>query len=104
MLVIERSGRRPLLLTSFWVMVVTMGLIGVWAGAPSLILVVVLRGLRLLQRDLGDLTGVYPAEIFPSELRGSGVGFAAAMSRIGAAGGTFLLPVGIAGSGSGRRC
>lgn len=43
----------------------------------------------------GDLTGVYPAEIFPSELRGSGVGFAAAVSRIGAAGGTFLLPVGI---------
>jgi putative MFS transporter len=43
----------------------------------------------------GDLTGVYPAEIFPSELRGSGVGFSAAMSRIGAAGGTFLLPVGI---------
>ncbi len=49
----------------------------------------------------GDLTGVYPAEIFPSELRGSGTGFAAAMSRIGAAGGTFLLPVGIAHLGIG---
>jgi putative MFS transporter len=49
----------------------------------------------------GDLTGVYPAEIFPSELRGSGVGFAAAMSRVGAAGGTFLLPIGIAHLGIG---
>lgn len=49
----------------------------------------------------GDLTGVYPSEVFPSELRASGVGLAAAASRIGAAAGTFLLPVGISHIGIG---
>jgi putative MFS transporter len=95
MVVIERSGRRPLLLTSFWVMVATTVLIGVWTGGPAAILLASLVGFAFFNAISGDLTGVYPAEIFPSELRGSGVGFSAAMSRIGAAGGTFLLPVGI---------
>lgn len=39
------------------------------------------------------LTVVYPGEIFPTEIRGAGVGFATAASRIGAAAGTFLLPI-----------
>src|SRR5262249_42614671 len=47
------------------------------------------------------LEGVYPAEIFPSHLRAQGTGFAAAFSRIGAAGGTFLLPLGVAHWGVG---
>jgi MFS transporter, putative metabolite transport protein len=95
MFVIERTGRRKLLLTSFWVMVVTMVVIGAWSGGPVPILLACLIGFAFFNAISGDLTGVYPAEIFPSELRGSGVGFSAAMSRIGAAAGTFLLPVGI---------
>lgn len=95
MLVIEKVGRRPLLLTSFYVMVVTLGVIGAWGSAPAIVLVVCFVSFAFFNAISGDLTGVYPAEIFPSELRGSGVGFAAAVSRIGAAGGTFLLPVGI---------
>jgi putative MFS transporter len=35
MLVIECVGRRRLLLASFWVMVVTMGVIGAWGSAPA---------------------------------------------------------------------
>ena len=95
MFVIERVGRRPLLLTSFYVMVGTLAVIGGWGSAPSYLLIVCFIGFAFFNAISGDLTGVYPAEIFPSELRGSGVGFAAAMSRIGAAGGTFLLPIGI---------
>lgn len=101
MLVIERVGRRLLLLISFWVMVVTLGLIGGWGGAPLVILIACFALFAFFNAISGDLTGVYPAEVFPSELRASGVGFAAAASRIGAAGGTFLLPVGIAHWGVG---
>lgn len=101
MLVIERSGRRPLLLASFWVMVVTTVVIGVFGSAPVAILLACFVGFAFFNAISGDLTGVYPAEIFPSELRGQGVGFSAAMSRIGAAGGTFLLPLGIAHLGIG---
>jgi putative MFS transporter len=95
MFVIERIGRRPLLLASFYVMVVTLAVIGAWGNAPAAVVIGCFVLFAFFNAISGDLTGVYPAEIFPSELRGSGVGFAAAVSRIGAAGGTFLLPIGI---------
>ena len=47
------------------------------------------------------LTGVYPGEVFPTEIRGIGTGFAAAVSRIGAGLGTFLLPWSMANLGVG---
>lgn len=39
-----------------------------------------------------NLEFVYPPELFPTDLRASGVGIAVAASRIGSAGSTFLLP------------
>ncbi|WP_255363072.1 MFS transporter [Tersicoccus sp. Bi-70] len=47
------------------------------------------------------LTQIYPSELFPSEVRGIGMGFAAAVSRIGAALGTFALPWSITNLGAG---
>ena len=47
------------------------------------------------------LTGLYPAEVFPTEIRGIGTGFAAAVSRVGAGIGTFLLPWSMTNLGSG---
>lgn len=38
------------------------------------------------------LTSVYPSEVFPTEIRGIGTGFA--VSRVGAGAATFLLPPG----------
>jgi putative MFS transporter len=93
--VIERTGRRPLLLWSFWVMTITLAVIGAWSGAPGLIIVGCFAFFSFFNAISGDLCGVYPSELFPSELRASGIGVAAAFSRIGAAGGTFLLPLGI---------
>ena len=100
-LVIERTGRRPLLLSSFWVMTITLGLIGAWSGAPGLIIVGCFAFFSFFNAISGDLCGVYPSELFPSEVRASGIGLAAAFSRIGAAGGTFLLPLGITHIGIG---
>ena len=100
-LVIERTGRRPLLLVSFWVMTITLALIGGWTGAPGMIIVICFAFFSFFNAISGDLTGVYPSELFPSELRASGIGVAAAFSRIGAAGGTFLLPIGITHIGIG---
>ncbi len=101
MLVIERVGRRPLLLTSFWVMVVTLGVIGAWGAAPSRVIVACFALFAFFNAISGDLTGVYPSEVFPSELRSSGVGLASATSRVGAAIGTFLLPIGLTSIGVG---
>ena len=43
---------------------------------------------------------VYPAELFPTSIRASATGFAAAVSRVGAFVGTFLLPIGLARFGT----
>jgi MFS transporter, putative metabolite transport protein len=43
----------------------------------------------------GTLTGPYPSELFPTGLRTTAVVVGAAASRIGAAVGTFLLPIGL---------
>lgn len=49
----------------------------------------------------GNLRAVHPIELFPTDVRSSGVGLVSAVSRTGAAAGTFLLPVGIATIGIG---
>jgi putative MFS transporter len=100
-LVVERTGRRPLLIWSFWVMTITLAVIGGWTGAPGMIVVLCFAFFSFFNAISGDLCGVYPSELFPSELRASGIGVAAAFSRIGAAGGTFLLPLGITHIGIG---
>ncbi len=101
MLLIERVGRRRLLITSFWVTAAALFVIGGWSGAPGIVVVVCFAVFSLFNAASGDLTGVYPSEVFPSHLRASGVGLAAAASRIGAALGTFLLPVGVTDIGIG---
>jgi MFS transporter, putative metabolite transport protein len=101
MLLIKRVGRRPMLIVTFWVTAACLFVIGGWSTAPGMVIVVCFGLFSLFNAGGGNLTGVYPAELFPSEVRSSGVGFAAAMSRIGAAAGTFLLPIGIADFGIG---
>ncbi len=101
MFVIERMGRRRLLIGCFWIMVVTLGVIGAWAGAPPVVIVGCFVLFAFFNAISGDMTGVYPSEVFPSELRATGVGLASAASRVGAAGGTFLLPIGITSIGVG---
>jgi MFS transporter, putative metabolite transport protein len=95
MLIIDRVGRRKTLIVCFWVATVTLAVIGAWDGAPGSIVVLCFALFSLFAAGAGMLEGVYPAEIFPSHLRAQGTGFAAAFSRLGAASGTFLLPIGI---------
>jgi len=101
MLVIERLGRRPMLIGAFWIMAVALVVLGAWNGAPGLVVVACFAVFSFSNAAAGDLTGVYPSEVFPSELRASGIGLAAAASRVGAAAGTFLLPIGIKDIGVG---
>ena len=101
MLIIDRAGRRPTLIVCFWVATITLAVIGAWSGAPGIVVVLCFALFSLFAAGAGMLEGVYPAEIFPSHLRAQGTGFAAAFSRLGAASGTFLLPIGVAHWGIG---
>jgi MFS transporter, putative metabolite transport protein len=95
MLLLERVGRRMQTLVTFWVMAAALALIGIWNSAPGLVVVILFAVFAMFNAAQGNLTVVYPSEIMPTEVRGTGIGIAAAFSRISAAVGTFLLPIGI---------
>jgi MFS transporter, putative metabolite transport protein len=95
MLTIEHVGRRRQLIIPFWIMAATLLVVGLWSGAPAVVLVGSLAVFAFFNALQGNLTAVYPIEVFPTDVRSSGVGIGSAASRIGAAIGTFLLPVGL---------
>ncbi|MFP3466558.1 MFS transporter [Leifsonia sp. SIMBA_070] len=100
-LTIEHIGRRKQLIPPFWIMAVVLAVVGVWSGAPAWVTILCFAIFAFFNALQGNLSAVYPIEIMPTEVRSSAVGVAAAASRIGAAAGTFLLPVGIASIGTG---
>ncbi|WP_431945099.1 MFS transporter [Actinacidiphila sp. bgisy167] len=97
---VERVGRTPLQLAGFAVMAVALCLLAVAESLPGGgdgHLPLVLAGFALFNTfmNLGPnaTTFALPAEVFPSEVRSAGHGFAAACGKLGAALGTFLFPV-----------
>jgi len=72
-----------------------------WSNAPAPLVLTLFLVFSFLNAMNGVLTSVYPGEVFPTEVRGVGTGFAAAVSRLGAATGVFLLPIGIEALGIG---
>ncbi|MEV6838484.1 MFS transporter [Streptomyces sp. NPDC051133] len=93
-LVVDRIGRRRLLIPPFWITAACLALVAVWPTSTPVIVGGFLFFI-FLNAASSALTAVYPLEVFPTSLRATGVGFATAMSRVGAAVGTFLLPMGL---------
>lgn len=99
-LLVERLGRIPLQLLGFAMMVVALCLLAVadqLPGGGNAHLWLVLTGFAMFNTfmNLGPnaTTFALPAEVFPSEVRAAGHGFAAGCGKLGAALGTFLFPV-----------
>ena len=97
---VERIGRIRLQLTGFAVMTFALCLLGVADGLPGggeshLWLVFVAFALFNTFMNAGPNATTYalPAEVFPSEIRAAGQGFAAGMAKLGAALGVFLFPI-----------
>ena len=90
---IPRISRRAFLLWTFYGAAVILTIMTVWQGMPSYLALTLLTALALVLAISITLEFLYPPELFPTELRASGVGLTVAISRIGAAGGTFLLPI-----------
>ncbi len=99
-LLIERWGRIRLQWLGFLGMTVAMvllALVGVPKGASEGTVALVFIGFALfnLMVNMGPnaTTWILPTEVFPTSLRASGHGLAAASGKFGAAIGIFLLPV-----------
>ncbi|MBV9844658.1 MAG: MFS transporter [Kutzneria sp.] len=99
---VENRGRRPVIVWSFAAMLVPFALLGIFPSGPIWFVIACLCAYALFSGGPTVLEWTYPNELFPTSVRASAVGLATAISRLGAAAGTYLLPVGLDRLGIGR--
>ncbi|MDQ8706099.1 MFS transporter [Streptomyces sp. LHD-70] len=95
---VERIGRRALLLWSFGIIAVALAVPGLMPGLPSWVTFAAVCVFALASGGSSFLEVVYPNELFPTEVRATAVGVGTALSRIGAAAATYLMPFALAES------
>ncbi|WP_079227627.1 MFS transporter [Pseudomonas putida] len=98
-LLINRLGRRKMLIHSFLWSGLSLVLLGVFPDASPTTVLVLFGAYAVLIGGAQVLEYVYPNELFPTEIRASAVGLATSLSRIGAAVGTYLVPISLASYG-----
>ncbi|GLZ85654.1 MFS transporter [Metapseudomonas resinovorans] len=90
---INTIGRRSMLIYSFlWSGLALLGL-GIYHSSSQLLILFLFGTYALFIGGAQVLTLVYPNELFPTEIRTFAVGIGTSLSRIGAAVGTYLVPV-----------
>ncbi len=85
--------RRAYLLWTFYLAAAVLSVMILWQGMPPMMAMIMVCALATILAVSIVPEFAYPPELFPTELRASGVGLTIAISRIGAGGGTFLLPI-----------
>ncbi len=98
---VNRMGRRPLVIHSFVWSGLALLLLGIFPDAPAAVIMVLFAAYAVIIGGTQILQWVYPNELFPTEVRGSAVGLASSASRIGAAVGTYLVPMALTDWGIG---
>ena len=93
LVVIDRMPRRSFLTGSFTLAAASLMAFVVWNDLPPAVIIVLFAILAGVLSAASDLVYVYLPELFPTDLRASGIGLAVAASRIGSAVSTFLLPI-----------
>ncbi|SMG27045.1 MFS transporter [Paracoccus sp. J56] len=84
--------RRHFVISTFAVMFAVLLAIGLFPQAPVWVVVALFAIYMFVAPAANNIEYVYPAEIFETRLRSTGVGFSAAFSRISAATAVYLLP------------
>lgn len=98
---VNKMGRRPLIIHSFLWSGLALLAMGIFPNVDSWIIMVLFATYALLIGGTQIMQWVYPNELFPTEVRGSAVGLASSLSRIGAAVGTYLVPLALTTLGIG---
>ncbi|MFD3308756.1 MFS transporter [Streptomyces sp. NPDC058694] len=93
LVVVNRIGRRSLLISSFVCINVSLIALAVLPLHWAFVVVALFAAFQFFEAAGSGLQFVYPSELFPTDLRATGVGIATAMSRVGSATSTFLLPI-----------
>ncbi|HEY4461275.1 MAG TPA: MFS transporter [Streptosporangiaceae bacterium] len=93
MWLLETAGRRKVIVWSFGLMVLPLIALGAWTHAPAPFAIAFFCLYALFSGGPGILEWGYPNELFPTHIRAAAVGMAVALTRFGAAIGTFLVPM-----------
>jgi len=101
LLVMDLLPRRRFVIVTFAVVCIALVVLGLAPSGPLALVLPTFLVLAFVISAAACLESVYPAEVFPTEVRASGVGLAAAISRAGAALSTFVLPLVLDASGVG---
>ncbi|MFE4351680.1 MFS transporter [Peribacillus butanolivorans] len=101
MFFIDRIGRRSLCIGGFFFTTIALLGLGLAPEASSWIIVGLFFMYAFFAGAPAILEWAYPNELFPTEIRGTAVGFATTVTRIGASVGTFGLPIALATFGVG---
>ncbi|MGG5289425.1 MFS transporter [Pseudomonas shirazensis] len=91
--IINRIGRRSMLLYSFLFSGLALLCLGLFHASAGLWILLFFAIYALFIGGAQVLTLVYPNELFPTEIRAFAVGVGTSFSRIGAAIGTYLVPI-----------
>ncbi len=94
--VIDKLSRRSFLIGSFGVAAASMLILSLWSAMPPVLMILLFAVFAGVLSAASNLCYVYLPELFPTDLRASGIGLAIAASRTGSAISTFLLPVVVA--------
>jgi len=92
-LMVDRVQRRSFLIGSFVSAAITLLLLSALPHLPVAAMIVLFAIFAGVISAASSLVYVYLPELFPTDLRASGIGLAIAASRIGSAASTFVLPL-----------
>lgn len=95
----DRWGRRPVLILPFIPMAGALLLLGFAPNHATLTVIIGFSVYSLFSGITGLLVWSYPGELLPTEIRSTAIGLITAATRVGAAVGTFLVPLAISGIG-----
>ncbi len=97
---VESWGRRPMCVVPFAVMSLPLFGLWLWADGPVWFVILAFCFYAFASGGPSILEWIYPNELFPTHVRASAVGLAVGISRIGAATGTYLLPISLSKLGT----
>ena len=91
--IFNRISRRAFLITNFLISSILIGLLAFGTHFNSIVKLIIFSIFAIVLSSGLVLDYSYPTELFDIKVRGTGVGTCITISRIGAAAGTFLLPI-----------
>ncbi|VWD60143.1 metabolite transporter [Burkholderia lata] len=100
--IINELGRRAMVIHSFLWSGLALLALGACSGGSAVLILVLFGAYAVLIGGAQVLQLVYPNEIFPTDIRAFAVGMGASLSRIGAAVGTWLVPIALQTVGIGN--